>query len=74
MWQNLREAISMTEDKDRVVQNVTEQSEEMSEAEIDKNLMDSFPASDPPSWTLGTNHREETQDEESKSGDDDHSK
>jgi predicted SnoaL-like aldol condensation-catalyzing enzyme len=26
----------------------------MTEAEIDLNLMGSFPASDPPSWTLGT--------------------
>lgn len=25
----------------------------MSEAEIDYNVMASFPASDPPSWTLG---------------------
>jgi hypothetical protein len=32
--------------------------EEMSEAEIDRNLKDTFPASDPPSWTLGTNHKE----------------
>lgn len=33
----------------------------MSEAEIDKNLQDTFPASDPPSWTLGTNrHQEES--------------
>lgn len=26
---------------------------EMSEAEIDYNVMGTFPASDPPSWTLG---------------------
>jgi hypothetical protein len=29
---------------------------EMSETEIDNNLEDTFPASDPPSWTLGSNH------------------
>jgi hypothetical protein len=33
---------------------------EMSEDEIDRNLEESFPSSDPPSWTLGTNHKEET--------------
>jgi hypothetical protein len=32
--------------------------EEMSEAEIDTNLEETFPASDPPSWTLGSNHRQ----------------
>ena len=32
------------------------QSAQMSEAEIDMNLADSFPASDPPSWTLGMDH------------------
>jgi hypothetical protein len=34
---------------------------EMSEAEIDRNLAETFPASDPPSWTLGTDHRDEAQ-------------
>ncbi len=32
----------------------------MSEAEIDQNLADTFPASDPPSWTLGTDHSPES--------------
>ena len=33
---------------------------EMSEAEIDQNLTDTFPASDPPSWTLGTDHHQDS--------------
>ena len=32
---------------------------EMSEAEIDRNLVGTFPASDPPSWTLGIDHRDD---------------
>lgn len=35
----------------------------MSESEIDGNLEDTFPASDPPSWTLGTDHGEDAPDE-----------
>ena len=38
---------------------------EMSEDEIDRNLAETFPASDPPSWTLGTDHREESVSERS---------
>ena len=41
----------------------TEQGE-MSEAEIDNNLKGTFPASDPPSWTLGTDHAEASRAEQ----------
>ena len=33
---------------------------EMSEAEIDANVEEASPASDPPSWTLGSDHRSQS--------------
>jgi hypothetical protein len=37
--------------------------DQMSEAEIDYNIMGSFPASDPPSWTLGVRPHKTTSEE-----------
>jgi hypothetical protein len=36
---------------------------EMSEEEIDYNVMGTFPASDPPSWTLGIDPHKKSQSE-----------
>ena len=44
---------------------------EMSESEIDRSLMESFPASDPPPWTLGTSHRLESPDSADEETEDD---
>jgi predicted SnoaL-like aldol condensation-catalyzing enzyme len=50
----------MTEDRTRKTPDAPQPSGgAMSEVEIDRNLMGSFPASDPPSWTLGTDHHTE---------------
>lgn len=60
----------MAEDDEPVARDTPGQGE-MSEDEIDGNLAASFPASDPPSWTLGTNHQQESGSERPAAAEDD---
>ncbi len=53
----------MSDDKEPKATTPEGDESDMSEDEIDLNLEDTFPASDPPSWTLGTNHADKPDDE-----------
>jgi hypothetical protein len=58
----------MAKDKDDATSDTNQASaSEMDESEIDDNLRDTFPASDPPSWTLGSNHRSDSKQEQGSS-------
>ena len=64
----------MAEDVGKLTQDEAQSDAgEMCEAEIDYNVMGTFPASDPPSWTLGISPRKKLRshfDEETPSVDD----
>lgn len=58
----------MTENKNRETPAAVDTNEDEVESEIDETLEDTFPASDPPSWTLGTDHQVETQTDAEDNG------
>jgi hypothetical protein len=53
----------MTDSKERESPGTSQTDEDELETEIDETLEDTFPASDAPFWTLGTDHRVESPDD-----------
>jgi hypothetical protein len=51
----------MMSEKNRESPATAQTNEDEIETEIDETLEGTFPASDPPSWTLGTDHQVETE-------------
>jgi hypothetical protein len=61
----VKELVTLSKNEERTAQVPPQPQEgEMSESEIDRNLEDTFPASDPPSWTLGTDHGEAPEEDQ----------